>query len=495
MIKTMRYWNDATVSEVALIDPDGFSAALRRKYSAKKLFPHMGLGYLAASLERNGDRVRVLDSGVSTYREVQRFLSQPANLYGITAVSFTFREALNAARAAKHRYPSVPVLLGGPHVSIDPEGCLQDPAVDYALRGEAEEIIIDLLEVLKRNTTPAPEVLSRIPGLIYRNKGKVHVNPATPRIRNLDELPYPAWHLFRMNRYQQHPLLTSRGCSMNCCFCAVEAIWGKQCLLRDVEQVVSEMAWLEAQWGHKLIHINDDNLTLSAKHVHAFCDTILRSKLQVNWVAQGVRADAVNPEILDKMRRAGCHRVSLGIESVDAGVLEAVGKKETPDDMARAVRLCQAAGIQVLGMFMVGNPGDTEETVERSLRFAKNSRIDLPAFYMALPYPRTRLCDYAAEQGTFLNSDYLSFTHMSAEPVFETQEFSAEARRRIFRKSQKFCRKQYRLYHLKFWWPPRLWQRNRYEIMTEIALLIKVVRLPFKLMRQARHRRKGETAA
>ena len=103
---------------------------------------------------------------------------------------------------------------------------------------------------------------------------------------------------------------------------------------------------------------------------------------------QGVRADALTPALLKKMRQAGCHRVSLGIESADAGVLEAIRKKETLAEITQAIRYCQDAGITVLGMFMVGNPGDTEATVSASLRFARAAKIDLPAFYMAIPYPQ-----------------------------------------------------------------------------------------------------------
>lgn len=487
----MTFWSDGGFNEIALIDPDGFGAALNRRRPARKLFPHMGLGYVAASLERNGERVRVLDSGVATLREVQRFLSQPAGLFGITAVSFTFREAQAAARAAKSRYPSVPVLLGGPHVAIDPEGCLADPCVDYALRGEAEEVLIDLLEVLKRNPAPAPAVLAKIPGLVFREGGKIRVNPATARVRNLDDLPYPAWHLFPMARYRQHPLLTSRGCPMNCGFCAVEAVWGKQWIHREPGHIAAELDWLERHWGRKLVHVNDDNLTMNVAHVEGFCDELLRGRRRVNWVAQGVRADALTPELLAKMRRAGCHRVSLGIESADPAVLEAVGKKETVEEIAAAIRLCQDAGILVLGMFMVGNPGDTEETVRRSLRFAQDQRIDLPAFYMAIPYPKTRLWDHVTACGRWLNPDYLSFTHMSDEPVFETPEFTAEARRRIFAQAQKFCRRQARRYHLTFWWPPKLWRRNGYEIWTECKLIARAFWRPFR----GRERRKGEARA
>jgi radical SAM superfamily enzyme YgiQ (UPF0313 family) len=475
-------WTDPSQCTIGLIDPAGFTLALKRRRPGKKLFPHLGLGYLAACLERNGDRVQVLDSGVATHRELQRFLSQPAKLFGITAVSFTFREALAAARAVKQRHPATPVIVGGPHVSIDPAGCLDDRAVDYALQGEGEEVMIDFLEVLKRSPSPEAQVLASIPGLVYRDGQRVCVNRPAPRLQVLDELPYPAWHLFPMARYQQHAVLTSRGCPMDCAFCAVDAVWGRQWVHRDPVQVAAEIAWLAKQWGKKLVHINDDNLTLDSRHVEAFCNALLEERVEVNWVAQGVRADALTPELLGKMRRAGCHRVSLGIESASPEVLEAIGKKETLEEIARAVRLCREAGILVLGMFMVGNPGDTEETVDTSIRFAKESGIDLPAFYMAIPYPKTRLWEHARTQGSFLNNDYLAFTHMSSEPVFETTAFTAEARRRAFAKAAKFCRRQYWLYHLKFWWPGRVLRRNRYELLLELSLYGKILTWPLRAL-------------
>jgi radical SAM superfamily enzyme YgiQ (UPF0313 family) len=475
-------WPDPSQCEIALVDPAGFAQILRRRRAGKKLFPHIGLGYVAACLERNGDRVRVLDAGVATHRELQRFLSIPAKLFGITTVSFTFREALLAARAVKQRHPSTPVLIGGPHTSIDPEGCLADPAVDFALQGEGEEGMIDFLEVLKRNTVPQPDVLASIPGLVYRDQGRVRVNPPGPRIRNLDELPYPAWHLFPMQRYRQHTLLTSRGCPMDCAFCAVDAIWGRQWIHRAPEQVASEIEWLLRHWGRKLFHINDDNLTMNTQHVAAFCDALLQRQIDIDWVAQGVRADALTLELLQKMRKAGCHRVSLGIESAAPEVLEAIGKKETLEEITRAVRLCKEAGILVLGMFMVGNPKDTEATVDASIKFAKEAGIDLPAFYMAIPYPKTRLWEHACAEGRFLNQDYLAFNHMSTEPVFETKTFSAEARRRAYAKTERFCRRQYALYHLVFWWPSRILRRNRYEIVQELHLYLKVLVWPFKMV-------------
>jgi radical SAM superfamily enzyme YgiQ (UPF0313 family) len=484
----MRMNHEKTSWEIALIDPDGFAQSRQRRRPRLRLFPHIGLGYIAASLERNGDRVHVLDAGVATHNQVQHLLSRPVNLAGITITSFTFREAMVLAREIKRRYPIMPVVLGGPHVSIDPKGCLEEPAVDYAIRGEGEEAVVDLIEVLKRRPHPPAEVLRQIHGLVFRNCDKIETNPPVARRRALDMIPFPAWHLFPMDRYRQHTLLTSRGCPMDCAFCAIKTIWGPLWIRREAEQVVDEIEWMQRRWGRKLIHINDDNITMNPQHVRQVCQVILRRRLKVDWVAQGVRADALEPEMLQLMRQAGCHRVSLGIESAAPEVLEAVGKKETLEEISRAIRLCRDAGIQVLGMFMVGNPKDTKQTVLDSIRFAKESGIDLPAFYMALPYPGTRLWDYVKRQGRLVNPDYLAFDHMSAEPLFETPEFTLAERREVYAKAEKFCRYQMLKYHMKFWWPAGLMKRNRYEIGNEMRLLLKMFFFPFRMIRKATQR-------
>lgn len=473
---------------VALIDPEGLAAAQTRKRPGRRLLPSLGLAYVAASLERSGNQVAVLDAGVATHQEVRRFLSHPVQLVGVTATSFTFREAVMAARLVKQRFPSVPVVLGGPHVAVDPAGSLADPAVDFALRGEGETAAPDFVEVLKRNGYAKAEVLSQVPGLVFRDQGSVRANPAAPRIKDLDSLPFPAWHLFPMRRYRQHALLTSRGCPMDCAFCAIQTIWGSQWIRRGPEHVAEELAWLTRRWGRRLVHFNDDNLAFDGRHISGLCDEMMKRRLKLNWVVQGLRADTVTPDLVRKMRRAGCHRVSLGIESVDPGVLAAIGKKETPEDMAAAVRMCQDAGIQVLGMFMIGNPDDTLETVRASIRFARETGIELPAFYQALPYPGTRLWAHAHQEGKFLNPDYLAFDHLSPEPVFETPVFPAETRRRAYAEAERFSRRRYLRYHLSFWWPGRLLRRNLFEIAHELLLVAKAVLFPWKWVRAASRR-------
>jgi len=132
---------------------------------------------------------------------------------------------------------------------IDPEGCLAGPEIDYAIRGEGEVAVVDFIEVLKRTGHNKKEIFSQIPGIIFRNGGHIQVNLPAARIRELDQLPYPAWYLFPMQQYQQHVLLSSRGCPLDCAFCAIQTIWGPRWIRRDPVEVVNEMAWLIKRWG------------------------------------------------------------------------------------------------------------------------------------------------------------------------------------------------------------------------------------------------------
>jgi len=421
---------------VGLIDPGS------KELTAS--FPHVGLGYIASVLRSNGVSVKILDVAVSNRREVDDFLNQSFNLVGITTTSATYDKALKIADEVKVRNPTTKVVLGGPHIGIAMEKSLdRSSVIDYAVYGEGEYTLLELVRLLETGNH-STEKLQRICGLIFRDESIVLTEPR-PWIRNLDSLPFPAWDLFPIERYDQHVLLTSRGCPFNCSFCAVPILWGRHWRARSVSNVVDEVRWVISTFGKKPFYIADDNFTMDTDRIESFCDEI--RSLNIQWFCQGVRAERVTKAMLKKMKDAGCIGIALGVESADPMVLKNIDKGETVEDIEKAVTMIRDTDINIHGLFMIGNIGDTYNTIKKSIDFAINQSFTTFDFYLALPYPQTKLWNYVEESGRWINKDYTKFNHFSNMPVFETPEFPAEERMKAYQLALCASRKAKRKYY------------------------------------------------
>lgn len=419
--------------QIGLIDP-----------GSKKLsepMPHIGLAYVAASLEKEGFHVSVLDIAMATKEEKQKFLDIPFNLIGITATSFSFQDALLVAQEIKAKNPEGQIVIGGPHATIAQENILESKVLDYAIYGEGEITMPMLAKTLAEYRKPLPEALEKINGLIFRNNSNIVVNPARTRIKDLNSLPIPAYHLFPMERYEQYPLVTSRGCPFDCIFCAAHAIWGRQWNGRDATNVIKEIQYLFNNWGKKQVAVCDDTFNVNIKRAKAFCEALIENQLQIRWSAWSFRADLAELELLKLMKKSGCESVSIGIESADPQVLLNIRKKETIEAIAKGIRHIQTANLLVVGLFMIGNPGDTLGTIKKTIKFASTMKLDDARFFLVLPYPKTELWNYVKEQSRLLKSDYTTFHHFSGEPVFETPDFPYQDRVKAYKLARNFSLK------------------------------------------------------
>ncbi len=422
---------------IGLIDPG------EKKLTAS--FPSLGLGYLASVLRSNGFEVCILDVAVSNNKEADCFLDQPFDLVGISTTSATYESTLNVARKVKEKHPDTQIVLGGPHVGIALSETLEkSPAVDYAIYGEGENSLLELTRLIQTGNHPIDQ-LTKINGLIFRNQeGSIVVNEPAELIQNIDSLPFPAWDLFPMKRYDQHVLLTSRGCPFNCSFCAISKLWGKNWRARSVDGILDEISWLIANYGKKQFYIADDNFTLDNERILSFCEKV--QPLKIQWFCQGVRADRVTETMLKKMKEAGCTGIAIGVESANPAMLRNINKGESVDDIKKAVTMIKDAGINFHGLFMIGNIGDTFETVKESIDFAVDQGFTTFDFYLALPYPRTQLWDYVEKTGHWIIRDYTKFSHFSNQPVFDTPEFSVDERKKAFQlalRASKEAKKKY----------------------------------------------------
>ena len=370
--------------------------------------PPLGLACLAGALEAAGCEVRILDLVVEAYHpeRLQQVLEtfQP-RIVGATSVTMTFDHAVGVLADIKALAPRVVTVMGGPHVTFwAGETLTRYPAVDIVARGEGETTIVSLALALA-----ADNDWSQLPGIVFRRGGAVIDNGWPAPQADLNALPPPARHLLPLGRYRAlHmpiSMTTSRGCPHGCIFCVGRKMVGARVRYRDPVRVVDELADIAA-YGFHQVNLADDLFTASAGHCRAVCEEILKRGLEVRWTSFA-RVDTVSPDMLKRMRQAGCQAVSFGIESGDPGILKTIRKGITLEQVEAAVAMCNAAGLMPHGSFILGLPGETPETLERTLAFGR--RLEAMGasygFHLLAPFPGTRVRDRAAEYGLKILTD------------------------------------------------------------------------------------------
>jgi anaerobic magnesium-protoporphyrin IX monomethyl ester cyclase len=362
-------------------------------------YPPLGLAYLAAVLARNGHEVALFDFGLDPStpldEDVQRVYAFDPQLVGITAMTIVYRSVLETATLLKAELGR-PIVVGGPHATLYPERILNEaPVVDYVVRGEGEETVLELVHALEDKNTD----LGAIRGLSYRLRGEVVSNEEREIIRDLDALPFPARHLFDLKRYglrtpEGRPMITvlsSRGCPYNCAYC-FKGIVGRTYRQRSPENIIAEIQQVIAQYNVRDFYFIDDLFTLDVKRLDALTEQFMAQKLDIRWQCLG-RVDRVNADVLRRMYDAGCRRIHYGIESGNQGILGRIGKGFKLEQVKQAVRWTTEAGIEAKGYFMLGLPGDTEQTMKQTVDFAVALDLDEAMFSLTTPFPGTRLWD------------------------------------------------------------------------------------------------------
>lgn len=404
-------------------------------------YPHLGIGYIAAVLEKDGNQIEVLDMSVSDQKDLSKLLRSDFDLVGISATSFTFIRALDIIKKIKSLNKNVITVVGGPHTTIAMGDVLQQASIDFAVYGEGELTMVELIRLLKLHQNPNQHQLASIKGLIFRSNGDIVVNPPRPWMTDLDELPFPAFHLFKnMNRYQGYPILTSRGCPYHCIYCAASVIWGRRWRSRSVPNIIEEIKYAQANynWHHNNFYIIDDSFNINVSRALKFCGQLIHKHIDITWNCQGIRADKMPLELAMKMKMAGCVGVGIGVESADQQVLKNIKKGENIEQISASIKNLDSAEISVHGSFMIGNPGDNLQTIKKSIEFVQKSSLFSVSFNTALPYPKTELWKFVQEHGHFLNDDYTKFHHFSQEPSFETVDFHRAERIKAYKMARRF---------------------------------------------------------
>ena len=428
---------------------------------------HMGLGYLAGALIAAGyDDVTIFDAEVEDETVAAHLERERYDIVGISSPTPLIYEAWEAAAEAK-KHGAITV-LGGPHLTLMPDESMQRPEVDLVVRGEAEDTIVEIVRALESADPQSGLPVDRfaaIAGLSYRNaEGEIVHNPPRPLRRDVENIPWPAYHLFKIERYtnlqpltdgldphaRSYTLLTSRGCPHQCIYCS-KPITGNTWRARSPEDVVAEWGYLVREMGATEIGITDDVWNLRLDRAKEICRLLIAEGLNhVPWVTvHGMRVDNTDAELFRLMKQAGCKRVGFGVESGNQAVLDAIKKRQTLDQVRRAFRDAKAAGLQTMGFFIFGLPADTEETMEDTIRFALELDPDLANFMIAAPYPGTELWEIARRDGRLFSTDWRDYAIHDERARYELPTLPPELVERKWHEA-------YRRFYLR---PGRIWRR------------------------------------
>jgi len=410
-----------------------------RKTVAGELWPQTGLAYLAAVALKEGCGVRLIDAMASneTVEDLVKIIGGFApELIIIHTTTPTFQNDACVLAHLKKAHPAVYAFVGT-HVSALPEESLRRSDADFVFINEAEATLREV--ILKWDVGQVG-----IAGLAIRRDGEILAASECPYISDLDSLPFPARHLlpnekYHMPFFEGEPFATiipTRGCPWKCTFCRAGKVWGGRIRARSSENVIAEIVEMKRTLGIRNVVFMTDSLTLDKRWVNRFLDGVLEEGLQFRWICNS-RVDAVDLEMLKKMKRAGCLLVSYGLESGNQAILDAAKKRIKLEDSRNAIRLTRKAGLLSMAYFIIGLPGETAETIEESIRFARELEPDYVNFHVATPFPGTELYDIAHKNGWLATDDWNQYEE-EGSAVLRTEALTAQdlvsAQRRAMRK-------------------------------------------------------------
>jgi anaerobic magnesium-protoporphyrin IX monomethyl ester cyclase len=401
-------------------------------------FTPLGLGYLAAVLEKNNYEVDVIDCQAmgTSFEEAKAELSkrQP-DVVGLTSTTLTYKSALRIAQIAKEVCPNCLTLLGGVHVTFWDENALKEcPQLDIVVRKEGEITMLELMQKLESG-----ESFGDVLGITFRKGKEIVRTEDRPYIEDLDSLPFPAVHLFPIEQFNKYgniifPVMTSRGCVFWCEFCTAVRMFGRRYRMRSPKRVVDELEFLYKKYGEKQYTFYDDAFTVDQARTEEICNEILRRGLKIKWDCE-TRVDMVSPHLLKKMNEAGCIAVWYGVEAGSDKVRDAMGKGISTQQTLDAFKWTQEAGMIAVASLILGFPGETKETAWESINLLKKINPDEIGIYIATPYPGTPMHDYVTKMGWLKITDFNRYD--TATPTFESPTMSMKELKEIHDKAHQ----------------------------------------------------------
>lgn len=428
--------------------------------------PPLGLGYIAAVLELQDIEVKIVDCLMEgwhkrikvdenviriglDFNSIRKIIENYApDIVGVNSLFTKQRQnAHKIYELAKEISEDIITVAGGAHPTVMPELVLSDKNVDYIVIGEGEETIVDLINVIE-----GVKDISALDGIGYKEDGDIRMIPKTKFILDLDKLPFPARHLLNLEKYfglkMSHgarkkkkfsPIITSRGCPAKCTFCSAHKVWGRKFRQRSPENVIAEMKHIKERYGIEEIMFEDDNVTLNVKRAEKLFDLMIEEKLDFVWdTPNGVAVWALNEKLIDKMKKSGCYKLNLALESGSQYVLDNIIKKPLNLNKSKSLRrYAKKIGLDVGLYLIMGLPGETESQIMETFDLAKELEIYNPFISIATPYPGTELYDVCVKK-EYLKDDFSLDDLFIRSFSISTEHWSAKRLQEIYRKGQVF---------------------------------------------------------
>ncbi len=397
----------------------------------RAVVPQTGLAYIAQTLFEEGIEYDVLDMnlGHNMAGLIKRIREFRPDLVGMSMISQEYRKFYQILSDVKRHYPQVKTVVGGPHVTILKDKALRDcPAIDYGVVHEGERLLVELCRGVAEE---------EIKGLIFRRDGEIIYTGARPWLMNVDDLPWPRYHKFEIDRYISTKIIyTSRGCPYSCTFCP-NRIVSPTFRARSSGNVVDEIEYWYTR-GKRQFNFDDDNFNIVRDRVFEICDEIERRGMKDLFIhcSNGIRADHVDREMLKRMREVGFRSIAFGVDGGNNRILKLVKKGETIEDIEKGIKTACELGYDVKLLFVIGTPYETWSDVEDKVKLTLKYPVHDVHFYNTIPYPGTELYEWVKENNCFLKKpeEYLNnASALANEPVFETPELPADRRRELHR--------------------------------------------------------------
>lgn len=429
--------------KILLINPPPYDHGKDRRFLERKPIQTytmpLGLGYIASVLEKGGHEVRLLDAYAreSSENELREFIkNMHPYVVGITCLSDQRASWFRLIKLIRSIDGSIKIVLGGPHPSLMIEQTLRHFRPDAIVIGEGENTFLDLIR-----TWEVKENIDKVKGIAYLKGEDVVITEPRQRIKDLDSLPFPAYHMvnlkdysgwdfmegiYRMFGLDKPPLYatisTSRGCVSNCGYCSAPLIWKRRWTSRSAANVVDEMEMLHNKCGIQFVIFTDDIFSVNQDRVIKICGEILKRDLKILWGFE-TAVNFVSSELLTMAKKAGCRCILYGVESASKIVLSNVNKTIKEEDVLNAFRMTKEAGIVAGAFLMVGNPGESEKSINETIKLLRKIRPDIILPQIAMITPGTKLYEIAKSKG-FIGDNYwltdLPFPYYTCERNLKT---------------------------------------------------------------------------